>query len=190
MKCQWSSISMFLFIINLIICTLVSTSIVNMEMTVLIPWAFAFFYLDACGVYFILCSFRLYLFRCSWGLLYAVFIAIVTVVMIGLLMALKFFQHSNFLLLFVMMFLYGMSVVGFAFICTAFFSKAQVCLFTNTTRINDSTVIVYSNIHSFHYFQLIASDICHLSSYIDFRLLVYWQVLLFCCSVYCTYLSV
>ncbi|XP_053381131.1 cholesterol transporter ABCA5-like [Mercenaria mercenaria] len=62
----------------------------------------------------------------SWGFVYSVIIIVVTLVVIAIAYEFKFFTNSNMLLFFLMLVLYGLSIIGVSFSLTPFFSKAQV----------------------------------------------------------------
>jgi ATP-binding cassette subfamily A (ABC1) protein 5 len=49
-----------------------------------------------------------------------------TVVSSILLFTLRVFQHTNFLLIFLLILLYGLSIIMFGFMLTPFFDKARV----------------------------------------------------------------
>jgi ATP-binding cassette subfamily A (ABC1) protein 5 len=49
-----------------------------------------------------------------------------TVVSSILLFTLRVFQHTNFLLIFLLILLYGLSIIMFGFLLTPFFDKARV----------------------------------------------------------------
>ncbi|PVD38361.1 hypothetical protein C0Q70_00975 [Pomacea canaliculata] len=61
----------------------------------------------------------------SWSAVYFLIILLVTVLVVILASVGKFFQHSNIFLLFVMLMLYGLSIIALAFLLTPFFSKAR-----------------------------------------------------------------
>ncbi|XP_041352800.1 cholesterol transporter ABCA5-like [Gigantopelta aegis] len=62
----------------------------------------------------------------SWTLVYMLIIFVVTVIMILIVMITSFFPNSNLLIVFMMLYLYGMSIISMAFLLTPFFRKAQV----------------------------------------------------------------
>lgn len=61
----------------------------------------------------------------GWFVVYAVIVTFISLVNTVLLFALDIFQHSSFLLIFVLIDLYGLSVVMIAFMITPFFNKAR-----------------------------------------------------------------
>ncbi|XP_060574789.1 cholesterol transporter ABCA5-like isoform X2 [Ruditapes philippinarum] len=65
-------------------------------------------------------------FWASWGFVYSVIIIVVTLVVIVIATVSKFFANSNMFLFFLMLALYGLSIIGISFSLTPFFSKAQV----------------------------------------------------------------
>ena len=88
----------------------------------------------------------LYTFRLSWGVLYAAILLIVTLIVTSLMVGIRFYENSNFLLVFLLMYLYGMSIVCLSFVFTPFFSKARV-----TIQILLSNAINYIKIYSEHH---------------------------------------
>lgn len=65
-------------------------------------------------------------YRCSWASIYAVFILIISIVGVIMVVALQFFQRSNVFIFFLLLFLYGLSVIAFSFLMSTFFTKARV----------------------------------------------------------------
>lgn len=66
-----------------------------------------------------------HLYRLTWGLVYLVFIAVVTVVTVFLASVSGFFTNSNTFLFFLILLFYGLSIISLAFVITPFFNKAQ-----------------------------------------------------------------
>ncbi|KAK6171363.1 hypothetical protein SNE40_019569 [Patella caerulea] len=62
----------------------------------------------------------------SWSLIYAALILLVTIIVIIIAYASNFLPNSNIFLLFLMLFLYGLSIINLAFLLTPFFKKAKV----------------------------------------------------------------
>ncbi|XP_041362811.1 ABC transporter A family member 1-like isoform X2 [Gigantopelta aegis] len=62
----------------------------------------------------------------SWALIYMVVILFVTVVVVIIAFASSFFKTESLFMFFIMMLLYGLSIVNLAFVMTPFFIKAQV----------------------------------------------------------------
>ncbi|XP_064604121.1 cholesterol transporter ABCA5-like [Liolophura sinensis] len=60
----------------------------------------------------------------SWSLIYTVIILLVTLVVVAIAALSKFFAHSNMFIFFLMLFLYGLTIINFSFMITPFFNKA------------------------------------------------------------------
>lgn len=98
--------------------------------------------------------------RLSWGLVYLIFISIVTVVTVILAYASGFFINSNVFLFFLILMFYGLSIISFACLLTPFFNKAQTaggvaslfvmllsCLYlvvSLTRQLNEDGTVTYS----------------------------------------------
>ncbi|XP_050501513.1 cholesterol transporter ABCA5-like isoform X2 [Diabrotica virgifera virgifera] len=61
----------------------------------------------------------------SWLIIYACFVILLATICVLLLFAFKVFVHVNLLLIFILMVLYGISLIMFAFMLTPFFDKAR-----------------------------------------------------------------
>ncbi|XP_076447270.1 cholesterol transporter ABCA5-like isoform X2 [Babylonia areolata] len=61
----------------------------------------------------------------SWSLVYFLIILVVTAVVTGVSVAGKFFENSNMFIFFLMLLLYGLSIIALAFLLTPFFKKAK-----------------------------------------------------------------
>ncbi|OWF36066.1 ATP-binding cassette sub-family A member 5 [Mizuhopecten yessoensis] len=61
----------------------------------------------------------------SWGLVYLFVIALSTAVITVLMVATSFFANSNAFIFFLILLLYGISIITFAYVLTTFFNKAQ-----------------------------------------------------------------
>jgi len=64
--------------------------------------------------------------RLSWFIIYGVFVLFLTVISSVLLFTLQVFQHTNFLLIFLLILLYSLSIIMFGFMLTPFFDNARV----------------------------------------------------------------
>ncbi|KDR16296.1 ATP-binding cassette sub-family A member 5 [Zootermopsis nevadensis] len=62
----------------------------------------------------------------SWFIIYGVFVLFLTIISSILLFTLRVFQHTNFLLIFLLILLYSLSIIMFGFMLTPFFDKARV----------------------------------------------------------------
>jgi ATP-binding cassette subfamily A (ABC1) protein 5 len=62
----------------------------------------------------------------SWFIIYGVFVLFLTVISSVLLFTLRVFQHTNFLLIFLLILLYCLSIIMFGFMLTPFFDNARV----------------------------------------------------------------
>jgi ATP-binding cassette subfamily A (ABC1) protein 5 len=62
----------------------------------------------------------------SWFIIYGVFVLFLTIVSSVLLFTLQVFQHTNFLLIFLLILLYSLSIIMFGFMLTSFFDNARV----------------------------------------------------------------
>ncbi|XP_076072509.1 cholesterol transporter ABCA5-like isoform X3 [Mytilus galloprovincialis] len=96
----------------------------------------------------------------SWGLVYLIFISIVTVVTVILAYVSGFFINSNVFLFFLILMFYGLSIISFACLLTPFFNKAQTaggvaslfvmllsCLYlvvSLTRQLNEDGTVTYS----------------------------------------------
>ncbi|XP_041378992.1 cholesterol transporter ABCA5-like isoform X2 [Gigantopelta aegis] len=65
----------------------------------------------------------------SWALVYLFVILFVTIIVVVIAMASSFFRNESLFMFFILMFLYGMSIINLAFLMTPFFTKAQVAGF-------------------------------------------------------------
>ncbi|XP_063368836.1 cholesterol transporter ABCA5-like [Cydia amplana] len=72
----------------------------------------------------------------SWFLIYAVFVTILSVFSTVLLFALKVFQHSSYILIFLLMLLFGFTIITFAFMLTPFFDKARTAGILGSFAVN------------------------------------------------------
>ncbi|XP_060533320.1 cholesterol transporter ABCA5-like [Cylas formicarius] len=61
----------------------------------------------------------------SWFIIYAIFVLFLTIICCTLLFALKVFQNTNFALIFVLVFLYCLTIIMFGFMVTPFFDKSR-----------------------------------------------------------------
>jgi ATP-binding cassette subfamily A (ABC1) protein 5 len=62
----------------------------------------------------------------SWFIIYGVFVLFLTIISSVLLFTLQVFQHTNFLLIFLLILLYSLSIIMFGFMLTPFFDNARV----------------------------------------------------------------
>ncbi|CAG9126342.1 unnamed protein product [Plutella xylostella] len=72
----------------------------------------------------------------SWFLIYAVFVTVLSVVSTVLLFTLKVFQHSSYVLIFLLMLLFGFTIITFAFMLTPFFDKARTAGILGSFAVN------------------------------------------------------
>ncbi|XP_012548268.1 cholesterol transporter ABCA5 [Bombyx mori] len=72
----------------------------------------------------------------SWFLIYAVFVTILSIVSTVLLFTLKVFQHSSYILIFLLMVLFGFTIITFAFMLTPFFDKARTAGILGSFAVN------------------------------------------------------
>ncbi|XP_049879366.1 cholesterol transporter ABCA5-like isoform X2 [Pectinophora gossypiella] len=72
----------------------------------------------------------------SWFLIYAVFVTILSIVSTVLLFTLKVFQHSSYILIFLLMLLFGFTIITFAFMLTPFFDKARTAGILGSFAVN------------------------------------------------------
>ncbi len=73
-------------------------------------------------------------FRLSWFIIYAGTILLVTIIVTILARLIGLFQNSNMFLFFMMLFLYGLSIINLAFMLTPFFNKTQVQAYTGLSK--------------------------------------------------------
>ena len=66
------------------------------------------------------------IFRLSWGIVYAVILAVTSLLAALLLRFGQVLPESDIFVLFLLLYMYGLSIVMFAFMITPFFSKAEV----------------------------------------------------------------
>ncbi|XP_035448265.1 cholesterol transporter ABCA5 isoform X1 [Spodoptera frugiperda] len=72
----------------------------------------------------------------SWFLIYAVFVTILSIVSTVLLFTLKVFQHSSYILIFLLMLLFGFTIITFAFMLTPFFDRARTAGILGSFAVN------------------------------------------------------
>ncbi|XP_059054824.1 cholesterol transporter ABCA5-like [Achroia grisella] len=72
----------------------------------------------------------------SWFLIYAVFVTILSFVSTVLLFTLKVFQHSSYILIFLLMLLFGFTIITFAFMLTPFFDRARTAGILGSFAVN------------------------------------------------------
>ena len=63
--------------------------------------------------------------RLSWGVTYAIIITVVTIIITFLAWMIKLFHNSNMVYVFLLLWLYGLSIIMFSFMLTPFFHKAE-----------------------------------------------------------------
>lgn len=66
--------------------------------------------------------------RLSWFIIYAIFTTVLSVISCILLFSLQVFQHTNYILIFLLTLLYSFSIIMFGFLITPFFDKSRVSL--------------------------------------------------------------
>lgn len=72
----------------------------------------------------------------SWFLIYGVFVTLLSFVSTVLLFTLKVFQHSSYILIFLLMLLFGFTIITFAFMLTPFFDKARTAGILGSFAVN------------------------------------------------------
>ncbi|CAK1589994.1 unnamed protein product [Parnassius mnemosyne] len=72
----------------------------------------------------------------SWFLIYAVFVTILSIVSTVLLFTLGVFQHSSYILIFLLMLLFGFTIITFAFMLTPFFDSARTAGILGSFAVN------------------------------------------------------
>ncbi|XP_026730464.1 ATP-binding cassette sub-family A member 5-like [Trichoplusia ni] len=72
----------------------------------------------------------------SWFLIYAVFVTVLSIVSTVLLFTLKVFQHSSYILIFLLMLLFGFTIITFAFMLTPFFDRARTAGILGSFAVN------------------------------------------------------
>lgn len=65
-------------------------------------------------------------FRLSWFIIYGIFVLFLTIICCVLLFTLKVFQNTNFILIFLLVLLYSLTIIMFGFMITPFFDKSRV----------------------------------------------------------------
>ncbi|XP_072934146.1 cholesterol transporter ABCA5-like [Epargyreus clarus] len=102
---------------------------------------------------------------CSWFLIYTVFVTILSIVSTVLLFTLKVFQHSSYILIFLLMLLFGFTIITFAFMLTPFFDKARTAGILGSFAVNLMSALYFIQVFvsnadslSFWFVSLISSS--------------------------------
>lgn len=74
------------------------------------------------------CYYLYWNFRLSWFIIYGIFVLFLSIVCCVLLFTLQVFQNTNFLLIFLLVLFYSLSIIMFGFMITPFFDKSRVSL--------------------------------------------------------------
>lgn len=65
----------------------------------------------------------------AWFLIYSLFVTFITIISVILLFSLGVFQNTNYLPVFLLTFLYSLSVILIGFMITPFFDNSRVCTY-------------------------------------------------------------
>ncbi|XP_023723147.1 ATP-binding cassette sub-family A member 5 isoform X3 [Cryptotermes secundus] len=79
----------------------------------------------------------------SWFIIYGIFVLFLTIVSSILLFTLRVFQHTNFLLIFLLILLYGLSIIMFGFLLTPFFDKARTAGILGNFAVNIMSLLYF-----------------------------------------------
>ncbi|XP_069698967.1 cholesterol transporter ABCA5-like isoform X2 [Periplaneta americana] len=79
----------------------------------------------------------------SWFIIYGVFVLFLTVISSILLFTLRVFQHTNFLLIFLLILLYSLSIIMFGFMLTPFFDKARTAGILGNFAVNIMSLLYF-----------------------------------------------
>lgn len=69
-----------------------------------------------------------YFYRLSWFIIYGVFVLFLSIVCCILLFTLRVFQNTSFILIFLLVLLFSLSIIMFGFMITPFFDKSRVSI--------------------------------------------------------------
>lgn len=87
----------------------------------------------------------------SWFIIYGIFVFFLSIVCCVLLFTLQVFQNTNFLLIFLLVLLYSLSIIMFGFMITPFFDKSRVS--PTAKRLNILTKILFLDRWNFGQFR-------------------------------------
>ncbi|XP_021925694.1 ATP-binding cassette sub-family A member 5-like, partial [Zootermopsis nevadensis] len=79
----------------------------------------------------------------SWFIIYGVFVLFLTIISSILLFTLRVFQHTNFLLIFLLILLYSLSIIMFGFMLTPFFDKARTAGILGNFAVNIMSLLYF-----------------------------------------------
>lgn len=71
----------------------------------------------------------------SWFIIYGIFVLFLSIVCCVLLFTLQVFQNTNFLLIFLLVLFYTLSIIMFGFMITPFFDKSRVSTVTTSLHL-------------------------------------------------------
>ncbi|KAK7483952.1 hypothetical protein BaRGS_00024836 [Batillaria attramentaria] len=115
-------------------------------------------------------------FWASWSVLYFVIIAAVTVAITLVATLAKLFENSNMFLLFIMLMLYGLSIVALAFFLTTFFNKAHTA---GAVTSLPTIIIAVLYVATIHTPELVDKQAVHIKGFTEWSLPALWLVCLF-----------
>lgn len=78
--------------------------------------------------------------RLSWFIIYGIFVFFLTIVCCVLLFTLKVFQNTNFILIFLLVLLYSLTIIMFGFMITPFFDKSRVSCRENICVVTSKSI--------------------------------------------------
>lgn len=79
----------------------------------------------------------------SWFIIYALFVLVLSVISTVLLFTLQVFQHTHFVPVFLVILLYGLSVIMFAFMLTPFFDKSRTAGILGNFAVNIMSLLYF-----------------------------------------------
>lgn len=85
----------------------------------------------------------------SWFIIYGIFVLFLSIVCCVLLFTLQVFQNTNFLLIFLLVLFYSLSIIMFGFMITPFFDKSRVRNYF--ININSAIMILHTFVDCWHF---------------------------------------
>ncbi|XP_071448970.1 cholesterol transporter ABCA5-like [Hetaerina americana] len=79
----------------------------------------------------------------SWFIIYGVFVLFLTIISTVLLFTLQVFQHTNFILVFLLILLYALSIIMFGFMLTPFFDKSRTAGILGNFAVNIMSLLYF-----------------------------------------------
>ncbi|XP_049766661.1 cholesterol transporter ABCA5-like isoform X1 [Schistocerca cancellata] len=79
----------------------------------------------------------------SWFIIYGAFVLVLTIISTVLLFTLKVFQHTSYLLVFLLILLYSLSIIMFGFMLTPFFDKSRTAGILGNFAVNIMSLLYF-----------------------------------------------